>query len=277
MTDPGGVRPSDGGSRWSELRPLLDRAFDLPAAQRLPFLRQACDGDSELYAEAVALLEADADGGVDPLADGVHAMAPQLVQEALPEPEEEAPRRLGPYRLLSQLGAGGMGTVYLAERADQQFRQQVAIKLLHAERAPANLNRRFLNERQILAGLRHPHIARFLDGGVAADGSPYMVMELVEGEPIDRFCDRRRLGIEARLELFEQACDAVRYAHQNLVVHRDLKPSHVRVTDSGVVKLLDFGIAKNLDPERADDDPAATRTHLRQLTPRFASPEQILG
>ncbi|MEM7583824.1 MAG: protein kinase [Acidobacteriota bacterium] len=195
----------------------------------------------------------------------------------LPEREEKTPELIGPYRVLGLLGVGGMGTVYLAERADHPFRQQVAIKRLHAERAGADLIRRFHNERQILAGLRHPHIAHLLDGGVAADGSPYMVMEVVEGEPIDRFCDRNRLAIEARLALFEHVCDAVQYAHQNLVVHRDLKPSNVLVSGTGEVKLLDFGIAKVLNPELANVDSAVTRTDSRLLTPRFASPEQILG
>jgi serine/threonine-protein kinase len=185
-------------------------------------------------------------------------------------------RVVGAYRLLDELGEGGMGTVYLAERADGQFEQQVAVKLLkhglHGEEA----RRRFLQERQILARLQHDSIARLLDGGLTEDGTPFFVMERVEGKPITIYCDEQRLGIEARLHVFLEVCDAAQYAHRNLVVHRDLKPSNILVDAAGSVKLLDFGIAKLL-VEGDDGAAEGTRTTLRAMTPEYAAPEQVRG
>jgi serine/threonine-protein kinase len=183
------------------------------------------------------------------------------------------PEQVGNFRVIRVLGRGGMGDVYLAERADGQFEQRVALKLI--QRGAAGLVQRFLDERRILASLEHPGIARLVDGGITPDGQPYFAMELVEGEPIDRYCDARELNIERRLELFRAVCDAVTYAHQHLVVHRDLKPSNILVTDSGQVKLLDFGIAKVLGASETDDD--RTRTGMYVLTPEFAAPEQVRG
>ena len=157
--------------------------------------------------------------------------------------------RIGPYRLVGELGRGGMGTVYLAERADGQFEQQVAIKFVRQGRFRDDLRRRFRHEQQILASLKHPNIARLYDGGITDDGSPYLVMEYVEGVSIDQYCDRHHLPTQQRLTLFRTVCEAVHYAHQNLVVHRDLKPSNILVTEEGTVKLLDFGIAKLIDEE----------------------------
>jgi serine/threonine protein kinase len=183
------------------------------------------------------------------------------------------PERVGNFRVLGVLGRGGMGEVYLGKRDDGQFEQRVAIKLIQAG-APG-LMRRFLDERRILASLEHPNIARLIDGGITATGQPYFAMELVEGEPIDRYCDTRKLTIEQRLELFAAVCDSVTYAHQHLVVHRDLKPSNILVTAEGQVKLLDFGIAKVLgDADSADD---RTRTGMYMMTPEFAAPEQARG
>jgi eukaryotic-like serine/threonine-protein kinase len=186
--------------------------------------------------------------------------------------------RIGPYRVLRTLGAGGMGEVYLAERADAQFEQQVAIKVVHGGALAVSMHSRLKQERQILAQLDHPNIAHLLDGGALTDGSAYIVMEYVDGEAIDVFCDVNRLDINARLKLFQTVCAAVHYAHQNLIVHRDLKPSNILVTAAGVPKLLDFGIAKLLDDRQAARHTlAVTQADVRIMTPDHASPEQVRG
>jgi len=189
--------------------------------------------------------------------------------------DPSAGKLIGHYRIIRTLGVGGMGTVYLAERADRQFRQQVAIKALRPGLEHGEVLRRFLVERQTLAVLEHPNIVHLLDGGSTEDGRPYLVMDFVEGQPIDEYVRNRGLPVEERLELFRTVCAAVHYAHQNLVVHRDLKPSNILVTAEGMPKLLDFGIAKILspDPERT----AMTVAESRPMTPLYASPEQILG
>jgi eukaryotic-like serine/threonine-protein kinase len=186
----------------------------------------------------------------------------------------QLPARIGPFRVLSELGRGGMATVYLAERADDQYRQKVALKLVRG--GDNALFRRFREERQMLATLQHRHIARLLDGGVTADGVPWLAMDHVEGLPITRHCDEYRLGIEQRLALFCAVCDAVHYAHRNLIVHRDLKPSNIMVTADGEPKLLDFGIAKLLGPGSGADQ-SLTRTGAQPMTPQYGSPEQVRG
>jgi eukaryotic-like serine/threonine-protein kinase len=186
--------------------------------------------------------------------------------------------RIGPYRVLRTLGAGGMGEVYLAERADAQFEQQVAIKVVHGGALAVGMHSRLKLERQILAQLDHPNIAHLLDGGALPDGSAYIVMEYVDGIAIDDYCDTHRLDITARLKLFQTVCAAVHYAHQNLIVHRDLKPSNILVTATGVPKLLDFGIAKLLDEHQAARHTLAmTQADIRVMTPDHASPEQVRG
>jgi eukaryotic-like serine/threonine-protein kinase len=185
--------------------------------------------------------------------------------------------RIGPYRVLRSLGQGGMGEVFLAERADEQFQQRVAIKLVRRELLSKQVQSRLRLERQILASLEHPNIARLLDGGSTKDGIPYIVMEYIDGDPIDVYCDQHRLTINQRLELFRSVCDAVHSAHQNLIVHRDLKPSNILVTAGGVPKLLDFGIAKMLDARRMTQTVALTEADFRMLTPDHASPEQLIG
>jgi serine/threonine protein kinase/Tfp pilus assembly protein PilF len=186
--------------------------------------------------------------------------------------------RIGPYRVLRTLGAGGMGEVYLAERADAQFEQQVAIKVVHGGAIAVTMHSRLKLERQILAQLDHPNIAHLLDGGALPDGSAYIVMEYIDGVAIDEFCDTKRLDINARLKLFQTVCAAVHYAHQNLIVHRDLKPSNILVTSAGIPKLLDFGIAKLLDDRQAARYTlAVTQADIRIMTPDHASPEQVRG
>src|SRR5580698_10423520 len=186
--------------------------------------------------------------------------------------------RIGQYRVLRTLGVGGMGEVFLAERADAEFEQRVAIKVVHSGTGASAVHSRIKIERQILAQLDHPNIAHLLDGGSLPDGTAYIVMEYVDGVPIDTFCDSNRLDIAARLRLFQNVCAAVHYAHQNLIVHRDLKPSNILVTAAGVPKLLDFGIAKLLDDRQAGHHTlAVTHADIRVMTPDHESPEQVRG
>ena len=242
--------------RWEEVRERLADLLELPAEQRAAAL--AAIGDPALRGELEELIEA---------ADG----AGSFLEEA---PLSMNGRRIGPYRLSRELGEGGMGVVYLAERADQAFEQKVAVKVLRRGLESAEMQARFRRERQILARLEHPNIARILDGGTTEDGVPWLGMELVDGLPIDQWCDQRQLGVEDRLRLFQKVCAAVAYAHRNLVVHRDLKPSNILVTDAGEPKLLDFGIAKVL---LEDTDLSETRSGSTAMTPRYASPEQVRG
>ena len=259
--------------RWAEIRDAFADVLEHDAADRASILRALASRDAGLAREVENLLAGhDETGVVDELGEWIAPLRP------LGDPESSDPRlpwdRVGRYRLLRELGRGGMGTVYLAER-DDDFRQQVAVKVLHPAIADAGVSDRFLHERQILASLRHPHIASLLDGGTTTDGTPWFAMELVDGVRIDRWCDDRELSVEDRIRLFLDVCDAVWTAHRNLVVHRDLKPSNVLVTDDGDVALLDFGIAKLLD-EGAPRD-AVTRSQFPMMTPEYASPEQVRG
>ena len=251
------------------LQQLLEEAQTLPPHERLRFIREACASDSDLYASAMHELESrqqwfDSDGEV----------APETADEAA---VDLAGERIGPYRIVRSLGRGGMGEVFLAERADEQFQQQVAIKLVRRGLLSRHVQGRLKLERQILATLDHPNIARLFDGGTTTDGTPYIVMEYVDGEPIDIYCDSRCLSVEQRLQLFKIVCSAVHRAHQNLVVHRDLKPSNILVARDGTPKLLDFGIAKMLDDRQMMHTMAVTQADYRVLTPDHASPEQIRG
>jgi eukaryotic-like serine/threonine-protein kinase len=251
------------------LQQILDEAQTLPPHERLRFIRDECAADSNLYANAMHELESrqqwfDADGAEAP--DSVEDEAVDLTGE-----------RIGPYRIVRSLGRGGMGEVFLAERADEQFQQQVAIKLVRRGLLSRHVQGRLKLERQILATLDHPNIARLFDGGTTTDGTPYIVMEYVDGEPVDIYCDTRSLTIEQRLKLFKVICSAVHRAHQNLIVHRDLKPSNILVARDGTAKLLDFGIAKMLDDRQMMHTMAVTQADYRVLTPDHASPEQIRG
>jgi eukaryotic-like serine/threonine-protein kinase len=251
------------------LQQLLEEAQTLPPHERLRFIREACASDSDLYASAMHELESRQQWFGD---DG--AVVPEHPEEAA---IDLAGERIGPYRIVRSLGRGGMGEVFLAERADEQFKQQVAIKLVRRGLLSRNLQGRLKLERQILATLDHPNIARLFDGGTTTDGTPYIVMEYVDGEPIDTYCDSRSLSVEQRLRLFQIVCSAVHRAHQNLIVHRDLKPSNILVARDGAPKLLDFGIAKMLDDRQMMHTMAVTQADYRVLTPDHASPEQIRG
>lgn len=260
--------------RWALLSELFEQALDLPAAQREPFIVETCGANVELANALRRMLAADAEAD-DFLEQPLAAPAGDLW---LDDPDQAnidyvpGSRQFGPYHLLKLIGQGGMGQVHLAERSDGAFEQRVALKLL--PQPTPGLMQRFRQERQILARLEHANIARLLDGGVGADNVPYFAMEYVDGTPIARFASEHGLDIAQTLQLFLQVCDAVQYAHRNLVVHRDLKPSNILVTSDGVPKLLDFGIAKLL---QASGDTEATRTAARVFTPDYAAPEQIRG
>jgi eukaryotic-like serine/threonine-protein kinase len=273
---------------WRQIEELLDAALDLPPDARPAFLDELGGVDGVVGAEVLRLLAA-LDRVESFLPPSVAGLAASLLAAGDEDEGDGArgvyvlPERIGPYRVLREVGQGGMGTVFLAERDDPQLRQRVALKLVRSGAAHPSLVRRFFEERQILASLEHPNIARLLDGGITEEGLPWFAMEYVEGTPLDRYCADRRLGIAARLELFLRVCDAVQYAHRKLVVHRDLKPSNILVTGpapgeaGGRVKLLDFGIAKLLSDEAAAQSGELTRAGLRPMTPGYASPEQIRG
>jgi serine/threonine-protein kinase len=256
---------------------VLDEALDLPPGERQALLDRIGQSDPALRARLEGLLAADEAAGAF-LIDGAGAWLQSPEPDLAVADEAAAPGTLiGPYRVVREIGRGGMGVVYQAERADGEFDQRVALKLVRGGLDSPGTIARFRRERQILARLDHASIARLFDGGVHADGRPFFAMELVDGEPITRYCASRQMPIHERVRLFARVCEAVQYAHANLVVHRDLKPSNILVTPSGALKLLDFGIAKALN-EADNADPAdATRAGLRLLTPAYAAPEQLRG
>src|SRR5712692_4488334 len=260
--------------RLVQIEDLCLTALELETTKRAAFLDQACGHNAELRREVEALLVSfdDAEGFLEAPA---FAFADGLLDEFRSEREERG-RRIGPYEIIQEIDRGGMGAVYLATRADQQYEKQVAVKLVKHGLDTEDIRRRFRHERQILASLDHPNIGRLIDGGTTDDGLPYFVMDYVEGLPINQYCDQKRLTTEERLRLFQTICSAVNYAHQNLVIHRDLKPGNILATEGGMPKLLDFGIAKLLDPARSESDPH-TVTQLGVMTPEYASPEQIKG
>ncbi len=235
-------------------------------ADRQRLLEEACSDDPAMRALVEDMLESRASEG----------WIRDAVFDALPA-DAAAREKVGPYRVVRELGRGGMGVVLLAERDDDAFQMQVAIKLVEGRLPGSEIEQRLRRERQILARLDHPNIARLLDGGATTDGLPYFVMEHVEGEQIDHYCTTRGLSLRQRLELFHTLCGAVHYAHQRLIIHRDIKPSNILVTADGVLKLLDFGVAKLLAEHLDEADPHHTATGIRLLTPDYASPEQVRG
>jgi serine/threonine-protein kinase len=271
--------PSFTPEEWARIDAILDDVLELDPADRLAAIDRACGGDARLRAHVLALVAADARADVF-LETPAAAYAAGIVTAG---PDERAPvtepagGRVGPYRIIREIGRGGMGRVFLADRADGQFEQQVALKLVAAPNSSEEIYERFIRERQILARLQHPNIARLLDGGMTPDGRPYFAMEYVTGEPITAYCDTHALDVNARLDLFMAVCEAVQYAHQNLVVHRDLKPTNTLVTPDGQVKLLDFGIAKVLHEQEAAGDATLTRLGTGPMTPEYAAPEQVRG
>jgi serine/threonine protein kinase/TolA-binding protein len=261
---------------WRRVERVLDVALDTDPSQWPSLVAEHCEGDDAIRREVESLLGRYTTARKYLTSQPV-AIAAALVAEARETAVSYAGRRFGAYRVVRELGRGGMSRVFLAERADGEFEQQVALKLLRPGLdSEIDLNR-FKVERQILASLNHPNIARLLDGGVTPDGVPFLLMELVDGEPIDQYCDSRRYDVRQRLSLFLEMAAAVQFAHRSLVVHRDLKPSNIFVTKEGSVKLLDFGLAKLLEPGDASGAVRASASTHRWMTPEYAAPEQILG
>ena len=262
--------------RWQRVKVAFNQALDLAAEARDDFLRSLVEDDPELAKEVASLLESH--DSTDPFLE--NSAVVDLAAQAVADSRRGfgTGEELGPYRIDGEIGRGGMGEVYRATRFSD-FEQQVAIKVVRSSLRDEAL-RRFLDERQILARLEHPNIARLLDGGTAPDGTPYLVMEAIRGEPIDRYCHEHRLPVAERVALLRTVCEAVHYAHQNLVVHRDLKPSNILVTPEGVPKLLDFGIAKLIDPDHGRTESwhdGDSRRRGGPMTPQYASPEQLRG
>src|SRR6266705_1621918 len=259
--------------RWKRVEAVFEQALELPQDQRAAFLQENCNSDAEVRREVESLLNSHERAG-----NFIDQPSLFFADDTLRDNGStlQAGELIGSYRIVRELGRGGMGAVYLAERADEQYKKRVAIKLIKRGMDTDAVLRHFRNERQILASFDHPNIARLFDGGTTKSGLPYFVMEYVEGLPIDQYCDTYRLSVTERLELFRDVCAAVTYAHRHTVIHRDIKPSNILVTSDGAPKLLDFGIAKILQPGgRAEA--LATLTALRLMTPEYASPEQVRG
>ncbi|HYP12515.1 MAG TPA: serine/threonine-protein kinase, partial [Bryobacteraceae bacterium] len=259
---------------WQRVKDLLNAALEVAPPERDDYLDKQCGSDAALRNEVQSLLASYDEAG-DDFMDGVREEPPAAT---LKTDDPFVGMRVGPYRVIEEIGHGGMGTVFRAVRADDAYRKQVAIKVVRRGMSHDFVLRRFRHERQIMATLEHPNIARLLDGGATEDGLPYFVMEYVQrGEPIDTYCDRNQLNTRERLELFRQICSAVQAAHERQIIHRDIKPTNILVNSRGEPKLLDFGIAKILDPELATQTVDPTMTALRMMTPEYASPEQVRG
>jgi serine/threonine-protein kinase len=269
--------PTITRDQWQRISAILDAVLELPVSDRAAYLDTACNGDPSLrhvLDELLAASDASATFLSTPAGEKFAPLVAAIDEALAPSIHGLEGRVVGAYRIVRRLGEGGMGVVCLAERVDGHFEQRVAIKLVKHGLYSEEGRRRFLQERRILAHLEHPAIARLLDGGVTEEGTPFFVMECVNGRPVTSYCADAALTIDQRLDVFLQICDAVQYAHRNLIVHRDLKPSNILVDESGRVKLLDFGIAKLL---AEDDSVASPPTIGRALTPEYAAPEQLLG
>src|ERR1700683_4151220 len=270
----GGAFKDWSPSKFSRIAELLDESHDMPAAEREAWLADLERNDPESAAVLRDMFAAQVSPSGAFLEDQV--IFPHKLTSPLEADSALIGKQFGPYRVLSLLGYGGMGSVWLAERVDGLFTRQVALKLVHPALKSRVLTERFTREREILASLNHPNIARLLDAGFAEDGQPYLALDYVAGTPLTTYCDDRRLSVHERLELFQQVLSAVQYAHAHLVIHRDLKPANMLVTDQGRVQLLDFGIAKLLTEGEAKET-ELTQLGGRALTPDYAAPEQVAG
>ncbi|HEX3894830.1 MAG TPA: serine/threonine-protein kinase [Rudaea sp.] len=259
-------------ARWHRVRELFVRSLEQSDAARDVWLKKECSGDDPLLADIRRLL-AQRSSPASIFRDDAEALLTKMAVHA--DTDARLDTDIGPYRLRKLLGVGGMGRVYLAERTDGQFSQQVALKLVRNEFSTNELHQRFLRERNTLARLAHPNIAQLHDGGMADDETPYFTLEYIEGEPITRWCDARACDVRTRVSLMLKVCDAVLHAHRNLIVHRDLKPSNILVNADGEPKLLDFGIAKPLAETAAME--TLTNADARPMTREYAAPEQLLG
>ncbi len=257
----------NGSPDWERVHALFHQALELDPAARQSLLATIAEGDPALAREVRSLLSAHEE------ATGFLAHPPVPDDPSAVSPGE----RLGPYRIIEEIGRGGMGVVYRAVRDDESYTKEVAIKLIYPGMRSEEILKRFRAERQILALLDHPHICKLIDGGTAPDGSPFLVMDNVVGKPLHEYCDGHRLGIDRRLAIFLSVCDAVQFAHQRLVIHRDLKPDNILVTEDGSPRLLDFGIARLVSPDAGALPTTVTAPMNRLLTPDYASPEQVRG
>ncbi|MDM7922817.1 MAG: protein kinase [Pyrinomonadaceae bacterium] len=275
--------------RWRQIEEIFLEAADLPKSRRDSFLKDKCGADAELRSEVEKLLESDESASnfieapVWTDSRFLNTSAKKQISNSLSNGTTDSDRdsflgkRIGPFELTKEIGRGGMGAVYLGERVDGEFNQRVAIKLIKRGMDSDFIIRRFRHERQILASFEHPFIARLLDGGTTDDGVPYFVMEYVEDETLYNYCDSRKLGIRERLKIFQKVCSAIQYAHDKQIIHRDIKPSNILINRHGSPKLLDFGIAKILDPDLIHESVNPTASMLRMMTPDYASPEQVQG
>jgi serine/threonine protein kinase/Tfp pilus assembly protein PilF len=262
--------------RWRKIQEIFEAAIEIEnSADISPFLERKCAGDADLKREVEKLLRQDAEA--ESLMDRplIEESGFHLLDDFALETDPFIGRKIGSYQITGEIGRGGMGAVYLAERVDGAFKQKVAVKLIKRGMDTSFILRRFRQERQILAALRHPYIALLLNGGTTEDNLPYFIMEFIEGEPLYQFCDSQKLNLKSRLKLFQKICEAVEYAHGKKIIHRDLKPSNVLVKPGGTPKLLDFGIAKVFDSEIDFTTVDPTMTAMRMMTPEYASPEQI--
>lgn len=259
-------------TRWAKISEIVENALNKDIKERSKYLTQACGGDTALREEIESLLLFENFDQTDVFEK--HQLNALFFADESKLPISFIGKQIGKYKLIKLLGEGGMGAVFLAERTDGEFEQQVAVKLLKQGFVSKIALNRFISERQILARLHHRFIAQLIDGGTTAEGVPYLVMEYIEGLPLLDYCQQNNLDLKARLEIFQKICSAVQYAHQHLVIHRDLKPSNILVTEDGSPKLLDFGISKLVTQE---GDTIQTQTEFRALTPAYASPEQIKG
>ena len=275
--------------RWQKIEAIFQAAIELSPDRREKYLLDACGSDESLFKEVSDLLANDesADSFIEnPVwtdSNFLNSKAKKVISDSLkeqttgPKTTEYIGRQIGVYRLVSEIGRGGMGAVFLAERADGEFSQKVAIKLIKRGMDSEFIVRRFRHERQILASFEHPYIARLLDGGTLPDGVPYFVMEYIEGQTLYNYADRQRLDLIGRLKLFQKVCSAIEYAHERQIIHRDIKPSNILINKYGNPKLLDFGIAKILDPDLIHESVNPTASLMRMMTPDYASPEQVKG
>src|SRR5213080_3410689 len=266
-------RSSVTSERWKRVDAVFEQALELPQDQRAAFLQENCNSDAEVRREVESLLNSHERAG-----NFIDQPSLFFADDTLRDNGStlQAAELIGSYRIVRELGRGGMGAVYLAERADEQYKKRVAIKLIKRGMDTDAVLRHFRNERQILANFDHPNIARLFDGATTDDGLPYFVMEYIEGLPINEYCAAHKISLIERLKLFREVCAAVSYAHRHTVIHRDIKMSNILVTSEGIPKLLDFGIAKILTPG-AGAEALMTMTSLRPMTPEYASPEQVRG